>query len=111
MEKAALSINMEPVTSAVVIALVVIALAAIGKSAWSWATRLKPKLASQQHKKVPAKLRTWVSHFVVMTCLVWMLQATMRAASSPASPADIALIAGWMWAVLSYTLHMLRDSG
>lgn len=109
MANAALSINTEIVINTVVGTVIAMAIGAIGKAALSWATREKQRLAAQQHKKVPMKLRTWTAHFLVMACLLAMLQMTMEAAREPAAPLDIALIAAWIWAVLSFLLHIVRS--
>jgi uncharacterized membrane protein len=109
MENAAISINMESVVSTVVATVITMLIAVIGKAALSWAMTLKQKLASEQHRKVPMKLRIWTRHFTVMACLLWMLQATLRASAQAPSPTDVAMISAWTWAVLSYVLHIVRE--
>lgn len=108
MENAAISINMENVVNTVVATVIAMLIAFIGKAAWSWTIKLKAKLISQQHKNVPMNLRNWTRHFTVMACLLWMLQAQMRASAQTPTPLEVALIAGWTWAVLTYVLHIVR---
>ena len=109
MENAAITINIENVVNTVVATVIAMLVAVMAKAALSWAIRLKAVLASQQHKKAPAKLRNWARHFTVMACLLWMLQATMRASGQSPTPLEVALIAAWTWAALSYLLHVVRE--
>lgn len=109
MENAAISINIDNVVNTVVATVIAMLIAVMGKAALSWAITLKQKLASEQHRKVPMKLRIWTRHFTVMACLLWMLQATIAASGSTLSGLDVAMIAGWTWAVLTYVLYIVRE--
>lgn len=95
---------------AVITTVITIVVMKVGGWIAAHARRAATTLQNAENQKVPAPLSKQAGHFVVLFGLTWMLLKTIAYSGEPPSRVEVALIAGWTWATLTYILHMWRTS-